>query len=127
MEKYFYFRDTTNEDADLSAAVSATIPVSRITGMGPHSSNASINIWFSSLKNEKANEYATLTVTQGKIREVMAELVQAMNGGPHSDGFVVIADTVVTTDGATSIQGDDAVVGAKFLSHDITGVALVTG
>ena len=125
MEKYFYFRDATNEDADLSAAVSATIPVSRITGMGPRS-NTSIDIWFKSLKNEKQNEYATLTVTQGKIREVMAELVQAMNGGPHSDGFVVIADTVVTTDGATSIQGNDKTVASKFLSHDITGVALVT-
>jgi hypothetical protein len=126
MEKYFYFRDATNEDADLTAAVSATIPVSRITGMGPRSTTA-IDIWFSSLKNEKANEYATLTVTRGKIREVMAELVQAMNGGPHSDGFVVIADNVTTTDGATSIQGNDVAVSAKYLSNDITGVALVTG
>lgn len=127
MEKYFYFRDATNEDADLSAAISATIPVSRITGMGPHSDNASINIWFKSLKNEKLNEYATLTVSRGRIKEVMAELVSAMNGGPHSDGFVVIADTVVTTDGATSIQGNDNTVATKFLSNDITGVALVTG
>jgi hypothetical protein len=126
MEKYFYFRDATNEDADLTAAVSATIPVSRITGMGPNANNTSINIWFKSLKNERLNEYATLTVTQGMIKEVMAELVQAMNMGPHSDGFVVIADTVTTTDGASSIQGDDKTVAAKFLSDDITGVALVT-
>ena len=125
MEKFFYFRDATNEDADLSAAISATVPVSRITGMGP-ASTSTIDIWFSSLKNEKLNEYAQLTVTVGKIKEVMAELVQAMNGGPHSDGFVVVADTVVTTDGASSIQGDDAVVAEKFLSNNITGVALAT-
>jgi predicted house-cleaning NTP pyrophosphatase (Maf/HAM1 superfamily) len=125
MEKYFYFRDATNEDADLSAAVSATVPVSRITGIGAGSTTA-VDIWFKSLKNEKLNEYARLTVTLGKIKEVMAELVQAMNGGPHSDGFVVVADTVVTTDGATSIQGNDKTVSAKFLSHDITGVALTT-
>jgi len=125
MEKFFYFRDATNEDADLSAAISATVPVSRITGIGPASTSL-INIWFSSLKNEKLNEYAQLTVTVGKIKEVMAQLVQAMNGGPHSDGFVVVADTVVTTDGATSIQGNNVVVPSKFLSGDITGVALVT-
>ena len=52
MAKYFYFRDATNEDADLSAAVSATVPVENITGMGPHANNTSINIWFKNLKGE---------------------------------------------------------------------------
>ena len=126
MEKYFYFRDATNEDADLSAAISTTIPVSRITGFGPHASNTSLSIWFKSLKNEKLNEYATLTVTQGQIKEVIGELVAAINGGPHNDGFIVVADTVTTTDGSASLQGDDKTVSAKFLSNDITGVALVT-
>ena len=126
MEKFFYFRDATNEDADLTAAVSATVPVNRITGIGAGGSTASIAIWFKSLKNEKLNEYATLTVTVGKIKEVIGELVSAMNAGPHSDGFVVVADTVVTTDGASSIQGNDKTVSTKFLSNDITGVALVT-
>ena len=126
MEKYFYFRDATNEDADLSAAVSATIPVSRIRGFAPHNSTSTLNVWFESLKNEKLNEYVTLTVTVGKLKEVMAELVQAMNGGPHSDGFIVVADNVTTTDGASSIQGDDQTVDAKYLSGNITGVAVVT-
>jgi len=125
MEKFFYFRDATNEDADLSAAVSATVPVNRITGITV-ASTTTINIWFKSLKNEIANEYVTLTVTLGKLKEVMAQLVQTMNGGPHSDGFVVIADNVTTTDGATSIQGNDVVVAAKYFSNDVTGVAVVT-
>mgnify|MGYP003108623194 CR=1 FL=1 len=125
MEKYFYFRDATNEDADLSAAVSATIPVSRITGIGPRSITT-LDIWFKSLKNEKINEYVTLTVTRGKLKEVMAEIVAAMNSHPHNDGFVVVADTVTTTDGASSIQGNDQTVDTKFLSRDITGVSLVT-
>ena len=125
MEKYFYFRDATNEDTDLSAAVSATIPVSAITAIGPRTITT-LDIWFKSLKNEKANEYVTLTVTRGKLKEVTAELIQAMNSHPHSDGFIVVADTVTTTDGATSIQGNDVTVDAKFLSADITGVALVT-
>jgi len=125
MEKYFYFRDATNEDADLSAAVSATIPVSRITGIGPRSITT-LDIWFKSLKNEKINEYVTLTVTRGKLKEVTEELVQAMDSHPHNDGFIVVADTVTTTDGATSIQGNDQSVDARFLSGDITGVAVVT-
>lgn len=126
MEKFFYFRDATNEDTDLTSAVSATIPVSRITGIAPVGDNTSLFIYFKSLKNEYVNEYVDLTVTNGKLKEVMAQLVQVMNGGPHSDGFVVIADNVTTTDGATSIQGNDAVVAAKYFSNDVTGVALVT-
>jgi len=126
MEKFFYFRDATNEDADLTSAISATIPVSRITGIAPVGDNTSLFIYFKSLKNEYVNEYVDLTVTNGKLKEVMAQLVQAINGGPHSDGFVVIADNVTTTDGATSIQGNDVAVSAKYFSNDVTGVALVT-
>ena len=126
MEKFFYFRDATNEDTDLTSAVSATIPVSRITGIAPVGDNTSLFIYFKSLKNEYVNEYVDLTVTNGKLKEVMAQLVQVMNGGPHSDGFVVVADTVTTTDGATSIQGNNQTVASKFLSNNITGVSLVT-
>jgi len=125
MNKFFYFRDATNEDADLTAAVSASVPVKNITAIAP-ASKTLIDIWFKNLKNEAVNDYAQLTVTEGKLREVTAELVSIMNGGPHSDGFVVIADNVVTTDGATSIQGNDIAVAAKYASADITGVALVT-
>jgi len=125
MEKFFYFRDATDEATDLSAAVSATVPVNRITGITV-GGTTTINIWFKSLKNEMQNERAALTVTLGKLKEVMATLVQAMNGGPHSDGFVVIADTVTTTDGASSIQGDDQAVSAKFIHGDITNIALLT-
>ena len=56
----------------------------------------------------------------------MTELVQAMNGGPHHDGFVVVADNVTTTDGASSIQGNDKAVTARYLSNDITNVAITT-
>ena len=125
MEKFFYFRDATNEDTDLSAAISATVPVNRITGITV-GGTTSIVIWFKSLKNEMQNEYVTLTVTLGNLKEVMAQLVQVMNSGPHSDGFVVIADNVTTTDGATSIQGNDVAVAAKYFSNDVTGVALTT-
>ena len=126
MEKFFYFRDATNEDADLSAAVSATVPVSSITGFMPVGDATSLRVYFKSLKNEILNDYVDLTVTTGKMKEVIAELVQAMNAGPHSDGFIVVADNVTTTDGASSIQGNDQTVSAQYLSNDITSVAVVT-
>ena len=40
MNKFFYFRDATNEDADLTAAVSASVPVKNITAIAPASKNA---------------------------------------------------------------------------------------
>ena len=125
MEKFFYFRKRSDEASDTSAAVSVTVPVNRITGITV-GSTTTINIWFKSIKNEITNGYVTLTVNLGKLKEVMAILVQNMNSGPHHDGFVVVADSVTTTDGASSIQGDDQTVTAKYLSGHITGVDLVT-
>lgn len=126
MNKFFYFRDATNEDADLTAAVSTTIPVKNITGIGPHNSNASLYIWFKNLKNEAVNDFVEVTINRGRLKEVTHALVSAMNGGPHSDGFVVVADNVVTTDGATSIQGNNVSVAAKYLDPHITGVNVYT-
>jgi len=125
MKKFFYFRDVTNEDADLTSSTSVTVPVDRITGMYPNGKTTLV-IWWKSLKNVDINEWASLTVSEGKMKEVMAEIVSAMNSGPHNDGFVVIADNVTTTDGATSIQGNDKTVTARYLSNDITNVAITT-
>ena len=60
------------------------------------------------------------------MKEVIAELVSAMNSGPHSDGFVVVADNVATTTGSSSIQGDDVAVSTSYISRDISSVAIVT-
>ena len=126
MKRYFYFRDVADEIDDDDASASVVVPVKNITAIGPHNSITTLNIWFKNLKNEAVNDYVTLTVTRGKMKEVMAELVSAMNSGPHSDGFVVIADNVATTTGATSIQGDDIAVSPSYIDRDITSVAVVT-
>ena len=126
MDKFFYFRDGADEEDDDDASASVVVPVKNITAIGPHNSITTLNIWFKNLKNEAVNDYVTLTVTRGKMKEVMAELVSAMNSGPHSDGFVVIADNVATTTNASSIQGNDVTVVPSYISTDITGVALVT-
>jgi len=126
MDKYFYFRDVADEIDDDDASASVVVPVKNITGIGPHNTFALLNIWFKNLKNEVVNDYVTLTVTRGKMKEVMAELVSAMNSGPHSDGFVVIADNVATTTNASSIQGNDVTVVPSYISGDITSVSVVT-
>ena len=126
MDKYFYFRDVADEIDDDDASASVVVPVKNITAIGPHNSITTLNIWFKNLKNEAVNDYVTLTVTRGKMKEVMHRLVSAMNSGPHSDGFVVIADNVATTTGTTSIQGNDVSVATSYLGRDITSVAVVT-
>ena len=126
MDKYFYFRDVADEIDDDDASASVVVPVKNITAIGPHNSITTLNVWFKNLKNEAVNDYVTLTVTRGKMKEVMAALCAAMNSGPHSDGFVVIADNVATTTGATSIQGNDIAVSPSYIDRDITSVAVVT-
>ena len=125
MKKYFYFRDVTDEIDDDDASASIVVPVSNITGIGP-ASITTLNVFFKNAKNEPSNDYVTLTVTRGRLKEVMQELVAAMNSGPHSDGFVVVADNVTTTTGTDSIQGNDQTVTASYLSKYISGASIVT-
>ena len=125
MKRYFYFRDVADEVDDDDASASVVVPVKNITAIGPHNTNALLNIWFKNLKGEPTNDYVTLTVTRGKMKEVMAELVSAMNAGPHHDGVTVIADLATTTNHAGSIQGNDKTVPARFLDRDITSCAIV--
>ena len=104
MERYFYFRDVANEDADANSSASVMVPVKNITGIGPGSSITELDIWFQSGKNETHQSNARLTVTRGKLKQVTEEIVSAMNAGPNHDGVTVIYDAMTTTDGASSIQ-----------------------
>jgi len=124
MDRYFYFRDVADEIDDDDNSSSVMVPVKNITGMGPGGNVTSIIIYWKNVKNEQRNDFATLTTTRGKHKEVMQSLVEAMNSGPHHDGVTVIADACTTTNGASSIQGDDVVVASRFLNTDITGVAI---
>jgi len=127
MDRYFYFRDVADEIDDDDNSSSVMVPVKNITGMGPGGNVTSIIIYWKNVKNEQRNDSATLTTTRGKHKEVMQSLVEAMNSGPHHDGVTVIADACTTTNGASSIQGDDVVVASRFLNTDITGVAITAG
>ena len=126
MERYFYFRDVADEVNDDDASASVMVPVKNITAIGPGNAITNLDIWFQSGKNESHQSNARLTVTRGKMKQVTEEIVSAMNAGPNHDGVTVIYDAMTTTDGASSIQGNDATVAARSLSKDITGVAFTS-
>ena len=126
MERYFYFRDVADEANDSDDGASCMVPVKNITAIGPGNAITNLDIWFTSGKNETHMSNARLTVTRGKLKQVTEEIVSAMNAGPNHDGVTVIYDAMTTTEGASSIQGNDATVVARSLSADITGVAFTS-
>ena len=126
MEKYFYFRDVADEANDSDDGASVMVPVKNITAIAPGTAITELDVWFTSGKNETHQSNARLTVTRGKMKQVTEEIVSAMNAGPNHDGVTVIYDAMTTTDGASSIQGNNATVAARSLSTDITGVAFTS-
>ena len=124
MERYFYFRDQADEANDNDPSTSVMVPVKNITAIGPGTAITELDVWFVSGKNESHATVARLTVTRGKMKQVTEEIVSAMNAGPNHDGVTVIYDAATTTDGSSSIEGNDATKAVVSLSSDITGVAL---
>ena len=130
MERYLYFRAVADEDNDdgdgASSSINPTsicIPASRIVGIAP-SSDALITIWFKSVKNaytqgdaeEVLKDSIALSVTTHRHKAAISEIIRAINGGPHSDGFIVVADDVTT-------NYANATVAAQYIHPDITGIA----
>ena len=127
MKRYFYFRDVADELDDDDASASVMIPVENITAIAPGTATNELDVWFTAHKNEKHASRARLTVTQGKLKQVTAAIVSAMNAGPNHDGVTVIADVCATSTNASSIEGDLATKTKKFLHPDITSVAITIG
>ena len=126
-DRFFYIRDVADEIDDDDASASVMVPMRNITGIGPGTLKTNLDVWFRHGKNETHQAKARLTVTQGKLKEVTAAIVSAMNAGPHHDGVTVLADVCATSTNASSIEGDDATKTTKFLHPDITGVAVSLG
>ena len=124
-----YFRSVADEDNDDGAESAATnltsllIPASRLRWMNP-TSDTLLTLYFDSIKNtqgadDQADEITiadnvVLTVNANSHREVMAGIVQAINGS--STGLVVVADDVTT-----NVAG--STVNAVYCHDDITGIA----
>ena len=126
MEKYLYFRTVADEDDDDAAADTLALPARRIVAMAP-SADTTITVWFESVNNmqtDGANELGlkdseVITITAHRHKKVLQSIVRAINGGPHSDGFIVVADDTTTDyDGTTR----DAV----YIDNDISAMAAIT-
>ena len=123
MRKFFYFRDVADEADDDDILSSIAIPVDSIAGVVP----VAITTLEVYLKKQGlvGNTKVTLTVTRGKLQEVIQELVAYANGYTHSKApLTVMGDAAATTHNASSIEGNDNTKSTIFFSQDVTAVAI---
>ena len=123
MRKYFYFRDVANEDADDDISASIAIPVDSIAGVVPVAITT-LELYLK--KNGLVNDQkVTLTVTRGKLQEVMHEIAAYANGYGHNKApLTVMGDAATTTHGTSSVEGNDKTKDSIFFSRDVTAVAI---
>ena len=123
MIKYFYFRDVANEDADDDISASVAIPVDSIAGVVPVAiTTLELYLKKQGLVNDQK---VTLTVTRGKLQEVMHEIAAAVNGYTYNKApLTVMNDAATTTVGTTSIEGNNNTKSAISFSNDVTAVAI---
>tara|TARA_R100000541_G_C1887174_1_gene83121 strand:- start:47 stop:430 length:384 start_codon:yes stop_codon:yes gene_type:complete len=127
MENYFYIRDVADEASDTNASSSVMVPMSGVTAIAAGTAITELDVhYYDGGKNESRNSFARLTVTRGKLKQVTAAITAAMNSRVKT-GKIVLADVCTTSDGASSIDGNDQTKVAKFLHPDITGVQILVG
>jgi len=117
--KYWYFRNQADEDNDTDMATSAMLPVENIVSMIP-TATTTLTIYFEkathgtpAYETQTSGHYGFihLTITAGKVKDTIKDLVALMNAGPRqSDGVTVIADNSTT-------DYDDTTRKAVFFSH----------
>ena len=115
MQKYFYFRDSADEADDDGMGSSITVPVDSISGIVPVAiTTLDIHLRKNGLVTDQK---VTLTVTRGKLQEVMHEIVAHINGYSHNKSpLTVMAD-------AATIDVDDTTKSEIFFSNDVTAIA----
>ena len=125
--KYWYFRKVTDEDTDTDQAASMMLPITNIVSMIP-TGTTTLTIYFEKATHgtplTETNKTGLqgsveLTITQGKVKDTIKDLVALMNAGPkHSDGVTVIADDSTT-------DYDETTRKAVYFSH-ITDCGAIT-
>ena len=114
MEKFLYFRTSATLANDDDAAGSVVYPLSKLQGIvaGDVStagviteSDLALSLAFTPMMIQEGSDtqlvdVVVLTCGTNKAKDVQRAIVQAINGGPHSDGFITIFDAVtgVTVD-----------------------------
>tara|TARA_R110002167_G_C12149319_1_gene601121 strand:+ start:123 stop:449 length:327 start_codon:yes stop_codon:yes gene_type:complete len=102
LDKYLYFKDANN-DAQM-------YPAKNLVGI-IHDGDTTLKLRFvSAVTGPGATteiDLVTLTITTQTEEAVCKAIVEAINGGPHNTGFIVIADALA----------------GVFVHPDITGTA----
>jgi len=140
MRKFLYFRTVADEANDGVTGTKTNNPSSfmfnadDLTAMQP-TADAILTLYFKpalahSAANYQANslrDTVNLNVNEGDHFEVMAKITDAIANPArgHSDGFIVIADDVTSTDSATTAL-DDLTVSGQYIHSSITSCGTIT-
>ena len=124
MRKYFYFRDVADENDDDDILSSIAIPVDSIAGVVPVAITT-LELYLNK-GGSVVDTKVTLTVTRGKLQEVMHEIASHINGHTLKAPLTVMADAAATTVNASSIEGNDNTKSTIFFSNDVTAVAIAS-
>jgi hypothetical protein len=133
MEKYLYFRTVPDEANDGVTGLktnnpsSFLFPASSLTAIQP-TNDGVLTLYFTpalAQGNNVLRDSVNLNVTEGDHFEVMQAITDAINEGPHSNGFITIADDVVTTDSAVAAEDDQTVL-ASYIHGSITSCGDIT-
>ena len=137
MNKFLYFRTVADEANDgvtglkTSTPSSFMFPADTLTAMQP-TADAAITMYFKPALQganpaSSLRDTVVLNVTAGKTFEVMSAITDAIANPArgHSDGFIVIADDVATTDSAVTALNDLAVL-PRYAHASITSCGAIT-
>ena len=118
VKKFLYFAKQADE-ANLDGPDDcAALPADNLVSIAP-TANKRVEMVFKSVADNAplaAHDSVVLETVVGDAFEVANALVRVVNGHPHSDGFVTIADDTTTQDPG------DATIAAVYAHPSITGV-----
>ena len=133
IDKYLYFRTQADQDDDDGIDDSLYLPARQIKAIVPTSTTA-LTIFFESVYNtftagddeEVISDSVVLTCTQGKVKQAIQTIVQAINSNRlYQDGLIVVADDVTTTYLTSSAAADETIT-ATYVDSGITACASIT-
>jgi len=139
MKKFLYFRTVADEANDGVTGLKTNNPSSfmfdadNLTAMQP-TSDTNLTLYFkpalahtTDYGMQGLRDTVNLTVSQGDTFEVMAAITDAIANPSrgHSDGFIVVADDMTTTDSATTALNDLAVTGT-YIHGSVTACGTIT-
>ena len=118
-----FFRTQADEANNDGIDDSVCLPAANLVSISPTANNT-VAMYFKSVKSNDplaAYDSVVLDTVVGDAFEVAERLISYVNSGPNTDGFIVIADDMTTTDSATAALAD-LTVSPTYAHPSITGV-----